>query len=118
MQDLASCSHSFYNEYFYMILFILAVLGLFQWGLVSNRGEWGLLCGCGRGLLIARGFPCWGAPALGQAGFSSCGPWAPFLCGMWDLPEPGIEPVSPTLAGGFYITEPPEKPTTNIFEVY
>ena len=27
-----------------------------------------------------------------------------------DLPEPGIEPVSPALAGGFFTTEPPEKP--------
>ena len=27
-----------------------------------------------------------------------------------DLPDPGIEPVSPALAGGFFTTEPPEKP--------
>ena len=26
-----------------------------------------------------------------------------------DLPDPGIEPTSPALAGGFFITEPPEK---------
>ena len=31
---------------------------------------------------------------------------------MWDLPRPGIEPVSPTLAGGFFSTEPPGKPPT------
>ena len=24
-----------------------------------------------------------------------------------DLPDPGIEPTSPTLAGGFFTTEPP-----------
>ena len=29
---------------------------------------------------------------------------------MWDLPEPGIEPVSPALAGGFLTTAPPGKP--------
>ena len=29
---------------------------------------------------------------------------------MWDLPETGIKPVSPVLAGGFFTTEPPEKP--------
>ena len=29
---------------------------------------------------------------------------------MRDLPGPGIEPVSPALAGGFFTTEPPEKP--------
>ena len=28
---------------------------------------------------------------------------------MWDLPEPGIEPVSPALSGGFSTTEPPGK---------
>ena len=27
-----------------------------------------------------------------------------------DLPVPGIEPTSPTVAGGFFTTEPPEKP--------
>ena len=26
-----------------------------------------------------------------------------------DLPDPGIEPKSPALAGGFFTTEPPEK---------
>ena len=28
---------------------------------------------------------------------------------MWDLLGPGIEPMSPALAGGFLTTEPPEK---------
>ena len=27
------------------------------------------------------------------------------LLGMWNLPGPGIEPVSPALAGGFYNTD-------------
>ena len=29
---------------------------------------------------------------------------------MWDLPGPGLEPVSPALAGGFLSTVPPGKP--------
>ena len=29
---------------------------------------------------------------------------------MWDLPGPGIKPMSPALAGGFFSTEPPGKP--------
>ena len=29
---------------------------------------------------------------------------------MWDLSGPGIEPMSPALAGGFFTTEPPGKP--------
>ena len=30
--------------------------------------------------------------------------------GRWDLPGPGLEPVSLALAGGFLTTEPPGKP--------
>ena len=29
---------------------------------------------------------------------------------MWDLPGPGLEPVSPALAGGFLTTVQPGKP--------
>ena len=32
-----------------------------------------------------------------------------------DLPDPGIEPMSPALAGEFFTTEPPGKPTGIIF---
>ena len=31
---------------------------------------------------------------------------------MWDLPRPGLEPLSPALAGGFLTTAPPGKPPT------
>ena len=34
-----------------------------------------------------------------------------------DLPDPGIEPVSPALAGGFFTTETPGKPM-NYFTFY
>ena len=27
-----------------------------------------------------------------------------------DLPDPGVKPTSPPLAGGFFVTEPPGKP--------
>ena len=40
---------------------------------------------------------------------SSCGAWAQLLHGLWDLPGPRIEPLSPALAGGFLTTEPPGK---------
>ena len=33
---------------------------------------------------------------------------------MWDLPGPGLEPVSPALAGGFLTTVPPGKSKPNI----
>ena len=35
----------------------------------------------------------------------------PFLS-PGDLPDPGKEPTSPALAGGFFTTEPPGKPFT------
>ena len=41
---------------------------------------------------------------------SSCDSRAQLLRGMWDLPRPGLEPVSPALAGRFPTTVPPGKP--------
>ena len=41
---------------------------------------------------------------------SSCGAWGYLLCGLWDLPRPGLELVSPALAGRFSTTAPPGKP--------
>ena len=41
---------------------------------------------------------------------SNCGSRAQLLRGMWDLPRPGLEPVSPALAGGLSTTAPPGKP--------
>jgi len=35
-----------------------------------------------------------------------------------DLPHPGIEPVSPALAGGFFTTEPPGKPIYTHTHIY
>ena len=34
---------------------------------------------------------------------------------MWDLPGPGLQPVSPALAGGFLTTAPPGKSSLYIF---
>ena len=41
---------------------------------------------------------------------SSCGSQAQLLHGMWDPPRPGLEPVSPALAGRFSTTAPPGNP--------
>ena len=41
---------------------------------------------------------------------SSCGSRAQLLRGMWDLPRPGLELVSPALAGRLLTTAPPGKP--------
>ena len=44
--------------------------------------------------------------------FSSCGLQAQLLLSLWDLPGPGIKPLSPTLVGEFPTTRPPGKPNT------
>ena len=36
---------------------------------------------------------------------------------MWDLPGPGIEPITPALAGGFLTTGPPRKSTFCVFHL-
>ena len=35
---------------------------------------------------------------------------------MWDLPGPGLKPVSPALAGGFLTTAPPGKTQREIID--
>ena len=37
---------------------------------------------------------------------------------MWDLPGPGLEPVSPALAGRFLTTAPPGKPYTSFKVIF
>ena len=46
---------------------------------------------------------------------SSCGSQAQLLRSMWDLPRPGLEPMSPALAGRFSTTVPPGKPCIAFF---
>ena len=41
---------------------------------------------------------------------SNCGSRAQSLRGMWDPPRPGLEPMSPALAGRLPTTAPPGKP--------
>ena len=60
---------------------------------------------------MAHGLSSCGSRAL-DCRLSSCGGWALLLRGMWDLPGPGLEPVSPALAGGFLTTVPPGKSPT------
>ena len=114
--------------YLFLILFIylfLAVLGLCScigFSLVSVIGGSSLTVVCGlltEGASLVAEHWLWStwAPAVAVCGFSSCGsrtlehrlnicgPWAYLLCGMWDLPRPGIEPVSPELAGQFFTTD-------------
>ena len=88
----------------------MAVLGLrFCARAFSSCGKWGPLFIAVRGpLTIAASLVA--GHKLQTRRLSTCGSRAQLLCGMWDLPRPGLEPVSPALAGGFSTTVPPGKP--------
>ena len=45
----------------------------------------------------------------------SCGARVELPCGSWDLPRPGIEPMSPALAGGFLTLGLPRMPKNFVF---
>ena len=94
----------------------MAVLGLhFSARAFSSCGKWGPLLIAVRGpLTIAASLVA--EHRLQTRRLSSCGSWAQPLCGMWDLPRPGLEPVSPALAGRFSTTAPPGKPLSQFFK--
>ena len=75
----------------------------------SSCGERGPLFIAVRGPLTVMASPV-AEHRLQTRRLSSCGSRAQPLRGMWDLPRPGHEPVSPALAGGFPTTAPPGKP--------
>ena len=112
----------FINLFILFYYLFLAALGLRCCARAfSSCGEQGLLFIAVPGfslwwLLLLRstgsrrvGFSSCGSQALGHR-LSNCGKRAYLLCGMWDLPGPGLKPVSPALAGGFLTTVPPGKP--------
>ena len=89
----------------------MAVLGLrFCARTFSNCSKWGQLFIAVRGpLTIAASLVA--EHRLQTRRLSNCGARAQLLRGMWDLPRPGLEPVSPALAGRFSTTAPPGKPS-------
>ena len=48
---------------------------------------------------------------------SNCGSRAQLFRSMWDLSRPGLEPMSPALAGRLSTTAPPGKPFMSILTV-
>ena len=66
-------------------------------------------------VVVARGLSSCGSRAL-ERRLSSCGTRAYLLRSVWDLPGPGIEPMSPELAGRFSTTVPPGKPQQYILD--
>ena len=102
--------------YFWLRWVFFAVHGL---SLVVVSGGYSLLWCTGfslQWLLLLRstgsrcaGFSSCGSQAL-ERRLSSCSTGTQLLRSMWDLSGPGLEPMSPILAGGFLTTAPPGKP--------
>ena len=101
----------FFFFFFNFIYLFLAVLGLHCCARAfSCCGERGPLFIAVHGpLTVAASFVA--DHRLQTRRLSSCGSRAQLLRGMWDLPRPGLEPVSPALASRFSTTAPPGKPT-------
>ena len=83
----------------------------------SSCGEWGPLFIAVRGpLTVAASLVV--EHRLQTRRLSSCGSRAQLLRGMWDLPRPGLEPVSPALAGRLSTAAPPGKPLYFSFLIF
>ena len=96
----------------------MAVLGLRFCARASpSCGKWGPLLIAVRGPLTIAASPI-AEHRLQTRRLSNCGSRAQPLRGMWDLPRPGPEPVSPASAGRFSTTAPPGKPPSVYFNFY
>ena len=102
------------SAHFFFFLIYLFIYFWLCWVFVSVRafsscGKWGPLFIAVRGpLTVAASLVA--EHRLQSRRLSNCGSRAQLLRGMWDLPRPGLEPVSPALAGRFSTTAPPGKP--------
>ena len=105
---MVSIPHFFF--FFLVYLLFMAVLGLrFCARAFCSCGKWGPLLIAVRGpLIIAASLVA--EHRLQMCRLSNCGSRAQLLRGIWDPPGPGLEPVSPALAGRLSTTAPPGKP--------
>ena len=111
-----------YYFFFLMFTYYVCAGSLLLVDFFCSCSKRGLFSSCGARASYCSGFSCCRAQALGHVGFScccsrvleprlnGCGTLALSLQGMWDFPGPGIELMSPALAGGFFTTEPQGKP--------
>ena len=127
----------FFNNCFFKLIyiFIFRCIGssLLRVGFLQLQ-QTGATLPCSAPATHCGGFSCCGAQALGtrasvvvarrlggcglralERRLSSCGAQAQLLCSMWDLPGPGLEPVSPVLASRFLTTAPPGKSSLSVF---
>ena len=100
----------FFNNFFKLIYLLMAVLGLrFCARAFSSCGKRGpLFITVRRPLTIAASLVV--EHRLQMRRLSNCGSRAQLLRGMWDLPRPGLELMSPALAGRFSTSAPPGNP--------
>ena len=97
------------RSYLFIYLFMTVLSLRFCARAFSSCGKWGPLFIAVHGpLTIAASLVA--EHRLQTRRLSNCGSRAQSLCGMWDSPRPGLEPVSPALAGRFSTTAPPGKP--------
>ena len=102
-----------YRAFFFSKIYLFVYFWL-SWVFVAAHGLSLVVVSRGYPLLRCAGFSLrwlfllWSMDSR-HVGFSSCGAWASLLCSMWGLPGPGLEPMSPALAGGFLTTAPPRK---------
>ena len=109
--------YHFLNKCIYLFIFGCVGSSLLHAGFLQLQRA-GATLRCGAPASHCGGFSCCGARALGvwasvvvvrglsscgaralECRLSSCGTWAQLFCHMWDLPGPGLEPVSPALVG-------------------
>ena len=94
--------------YFWLCWVFVSVRGL---SLVAASGDHSSLQCTG----LSLSWPLVAEHRLQTCRLSSCGSRAQLRHGMWDLPRPGLEPVSPALAGTLSTTVPAGKPLIFLF---
>ena len=111
--------HLLFYNFISLFLFIGCAGSLLLSGLSSSCSKWDTLH-CSEAFSLQWLLLLWSTSSR-HTGFSSCGSQALLhmlnTCGarvyllhsMWDLPRPGVKPVSPALASGFFTTEPQGK---------
>ena len=105
-----------FKTYFYSFVYLFTYIWLHGAFLVAHVLS--LLVECRLLIVAASLWRAWALEHVGSSScgsqaleykLSSCGTLAQLPHGMWNLPRPGIKPVSPALAGRFLTTGPPAK---------
>ena len=112
---LLNCLLLFFFYFYFLIYLFMSVLGLrFCARAFSSCGKRGPL------FIAVSGPPTIAASLVAEhrlqtRRLSNCGSRAQLLRGTWDPPRPGLEPMSPALAGRLSTTAPPGKPCLLLF---